>query len=121
MTADATALDAHEQPSDHMRAVWKGYSKAQKEDLLKSGDVDDLSVPEKLAEFPEVGRIPAEKLRAAFSRLAEGDPSTRIPQVDRDAVIHHHPLIPGKLKTSDKQQTETPLLMQHQAFSSFRA
>lgn len=121
MAADATTLDAHEQPSDHMRAVWKGYSKAEKEDLLKGGDIDDLSIPEKLAEFPEVGRIPADKLHTAFSRLADGDPSTRIPQVDHDAVIYHHPLIPGKLKILENHQTEMRLLTQPQAFSSFRA
>lgn len=102
MTVDLTTLDAHEQPSDHMRAIWKSYCKTEKGDLLKSGDIDDLSLPEKIAEFQRAGSISAEKLRAAFSRLAAGDPSVSIPQVDQDAIIYHHPLIPGKLifKTS---------------------
>lgn len=96
MTVDLTTLDAHEQPSDHMRAIWKGYAKTDKADLLKSHDIDDLSLPEKAAEFKKAGTISAEKLLAAFLRLADGDPSVVIPPVDEDAVIYHHPLIPGK-------------------------
>lgn len=95
MTADATVLDAHEQPSDHMRAIWKGYSKTEKADLLTGGDIDDLSVPEKAAEFVKAGTIPVQRLRAAFSSLTRDDPS--VPQVEEDAVIYHHPLIPGQL------------------------
>lgn len=95
MTVDLTTLDAHEQPSDHMRAIWKGYSKADNDALLEGADIDDLTVPETLAEFHRAGTIPVEKLQAAFSLLtAEGPP---IPQPDHDAIIYRHPLIPGLL------------------------
>lgn len=87
-------LDAHEQPSDHMRAIWKGYARTEKSGLLNSGIIDDLSVPEKAAEFQKAGIIPAQKLRAAFSSLTRDDPS--VPQVGEDAIIYHHPLVPGE-------------------------
>lgn len=94
MTVDLTTLDAHEQPSDHMRAIWKGYAKAEKADLLNDGDIDDLLVPEKVAEFQKAGSIPADKIRTAFASLAGDDPS--VPQVEEDIAIYHHPILPGK-------------------------
>lgn len=96
MTVDLTTLDAHEQPSDHLRKIWKGYSRADGAAILSGGDIDDLSVPAKLAEFHQSGSIPAEKIRAALSRLAEDDPS--ISEVKQDAAVYHHPLIPGELE-----------------------
>lgn len=92
---DLTTLDAHEQPSDHLRKIWKGYSRADGTAILSGGEVDDLSVPEKLAEFRQAGSIPAEKIRSALSHLAEDDPS--IAEVKQDAAVYHHPLIPGLL------------------------
>lgn len=98
MTVDLTTLDAHEQPSDHMRAIWKGYSKAEDHLLLTSGDVDDLAIPEKLAEFDRAGSISAEKLHVAFSRLTEDASSVVHSDLsDHDAVIYRHPLVPGLL------------------------
>lgn len=94
MTVDLTTLDAHEQPSDHLRKIWKGYSRADKGTILSGGEIDDLSVPEKLEEFQQAGSIPAEKIRTALSRLAEDDPS--IVEVKQDAAVYHHPLIPGE-------------------------
>lgn len=92
MTVDLTTLDAHEQPSDRMRATWKGYAKTDKADLLRG--VDDLSVPEKAAEFQQAGSIPKEKIRQAFSRLVENEAS--VPQVEHDAPVFYHPILPGK-------------------------
>lgn len=93
MTVDLTTLDAHEQPSDLMRATWKSYAKADKADVLSGGDIDDLLMPEKAAEFQKAGVIPAEKLRTAFSSLV-GECST-VPQVEEDATILYHPILPG--------------------------
>lgn len=76
-----------------MRATWKSYAKADKADLLRGGDMDDLSVPEKAAEFQKAGVVPADKLRAAFSSLV-GEDST-VPQVEEDATILYHPILPG--------------------------
>lgn len=94
MTVDLTTLDAHEQPSDLMRATWKSYAKADKADLLSGGDIDDLSVPEKAAQFQKAGVIPAEKLERAFkSLIGEG---SSMPQVKEDATILYHPILPGE-------------------------
>lgn len=95
MTVDLTTLDAHEQPSDHLRATWKSYSKAENSHLLKGADIDDLTIPEKRVEFERAGTIPAEKLRTAFSHLTKDD--SPVPQPDHDAIIYRHPLIPGLL------------------------
>ncbi|CAN8097852.1 unnamed protein product [Discula destructiva] len=99
MTVDISTLDAHEQPSDHMRAIWKGYAKADNSNLIKSGDIDDLSSPDKLAEFQIAGTIPVEKLKTAFSYLAgdDSDEPPISPAPERDALIYHHPLLPGLL------------------------
>lgn len=94
MTLDLTTLDAHEQPSDHLRAIWKGYAKTENVNLLSSGDIDDLSVPEKAAEFQKAGSISADSIRTAYTRLAGDDPSIAL--VDKDIDVLHHPLIPGK-------------------------
>lgn len=94
MTADLTNLDAHEQPSDQMRAIWKSFAKTEKDILLREGNIDDLSLSEKAAEFQKSGTIPAEKIRQAFSCLTENDPF--ISQVEDDAIIYHHPIIPGE-------------------------
>lgn len=94
---DLTTLDAHEQPSDYLRKQWKGYSRADGAAILCGSDIDDLSVPEKLAEFQQSGSIPAEKIRTALSRLAEDDLS--IAEVKQDAAIYHHPLIPGEFSS----------------------
>lgn len=95
MAVDLSTLDAHEQPSDHMRAIWKAYSKTDDKDLLKSADIDDLSIPEKLANFDVAGTIPAETMLAAFSHLT-GDDTSMLPP-EEDAAIYHHPLLPGLL------------------------
>lgn len=105
MTVDLSTLDAHEQPSDHMRAIWKSYSKADDKDLLKSDDIDDLSVPEKLAEFKVAGIIPAEKLLAAFSCVNGNE--APISRPEQDAVIYHHPLLPGLLLVPNLMPPDT--------------
>lgn len=93
MTADITTLDAHEQPSDEMRAKWKGYSKSDQKDLFNSKDIDDLRVPEKAAQFVVAGKIPVEQLQSSFDHLQPGISSTLDLQ---DAPIYYHPLLPGE-------------------------
>ncbi|PSS03395.1 hypothetical protein BD289DRAFT_478560 [Coniella lustricola] len=95
MAIDLTTLDAHEQPSDHMRAIWKGYSRREKADLLNSGDIDDLLVPEKAAEFCKAGSIPADRIKTAFSHLTGDGPESH--QVEQDADIYYHSILPGLL------------------------
>jgi hypothetical protein len=98
MTADITELDAHEQPSDELRAKWKTYSKTEQNELIDSGDIDGLDSPEKAAEFRIAGAIPVERLRGSFAHILPSD-STEF-QVEKDAPIYYHPLLPGKSKPS---------------------
>jgi len=94
MTAEITELDAHEQPSDELRAKWKGYAKADQKDLIEnvSRDIDDLTLAEKAAEFCLAGTIPAEQLNRSFSHLCPSDASVT---VEQDAPIYYHPILPG--------------------------
>lgn len=91
MTADIASLDAHEQPSDELRAKWKAYSRLEAADLSKH-DIDDLQVPEKAAEFVVAGSIATEQLRASFSHLSP-DVASKLPL--NDIPIYYHPLLPG--------------------------
>ncbi|KAL2135835.1 hypothetical protein VTI74DRAFT_6764 [Chaetomium olivicolor] len=95
MTVDIKHLDAHEQPSDELRAKWKGFSRAEAKDLLSGKDVDDLQDPESAAEFCIAGTIPVDMLNRSFqhicSELAPGCQATK------DAPIYYHPLLPGLL------------------------
>ncbi|KAM7218127.1 alpha-ketoglutarate-dependent dioxygenase abh1 [Rhypophila decipiens] len=94
MGAEITELDAHEQPSDELRAKWKSYAKADQKDLINNRDIDDLTVPEKAAEFVVAGSIPAEQLNQAFSHICPSDAPIK---VDKDAPIYYHPILPGLL------------------------
>lgn len=97
MTVDIKELDAHEQPSDELKAKWKNYSRTEQQDLADNGDIDDLDSQEKIAEFCLAGTIPAERLNASFRHVypAEATPF----QVDKDAPIYYHPLLPGESQT----------------------
>lgn len=92
MTVDISSLDAHEQPSDELRAKWKAYSKTEAADLSRH-DIDDLRISEKAAEFVLAGKIPTDQLRTSFDHLSPGLSSG----LDlEDAPIYYHPLLPGQ-------------------------
>jgi len=97
MTVDIKDLDAHEQPSDELKARWKAFSKTEQQQLVSSGDIDDLESPETAAEFCVAGTIPAEQINASIRHLYPTDATT--PQVEKDATIYFHPLLPGELGT----------------------
>jgi hypothetical protein len=92
MTVDITSLDAHEQPSDELRAKWKAYSKTEVADLSRH-DIDDLRIPEKAAEFVLAGKIPTDQLRTSFTHLSQ-DITSSVELAD--APIYYHPLLPGQ-------------------------
>ncbi|CAK7236718.1 hypothetical protein SBRCBS47491_009733 [Sporothrix bragantina] len=124
MTADITALDAHEQPSEYLRGKWKIYSKAAPEDIASSGDIDEIEVPaedssdgaegnkSRRQTFQPVSTLPGERIRAAFEEfLADKSPvdgdvgnddETKIDgdkaaSETPDIPIYAHPLLPGLL------------------------
>jgi hypothetical protein len=92
---DISELDAHEQPSDELRAAWKSYSKADQDAILKGNDIDDLSRPEKAAEFVCAGTISRQQLLESFGHILEGEVSSSL-VVEKDAPIYYHPILPGK-------------------------
>lgn len=95
MTQDIKDLDAHEQPSDELRAKWKAFSRAEPKDLLNSPEIDDLQNLERAAEFRLAATIPVETLNRAFQHIRPG--ATPEFQATQDAPIYYHPLLPGKL------------------------
>ena len=93
MTQDLTTLDAHEQPSERLRGLWKAISKSNQEELLRSPDIDDIRSPEYLARLQQAGSISAGRISAAFAHVT--DPSSG-PEADiKDAPIYYHPMLPG--------------------------
>ncbi len=94
MTADAAPLDAHEPPSDELRALWKGYARVDAGELTERADVDDLLVPERAAEFRLSSAIPSTTLSRVFSDFAQDGGGCAV-QVGRDAPVYHHPALPG--------------------------
>ena len=94
MGVDITELDAHEQPSEELKAQWKAYSKTDQKELLAGADIDDLASSESRKEFQVAGTVPAERLNNSFKHLLEG--SGLDVQVHDDAPIYFHPLLPGR-------------------------
>ncbi|KAL2174595.1 uncharacterized protein P884DRAFT_208546 [Thermothelomyces heterothallicus CBS 202.75] len=94
MTVDIKHLDAHEQPSDELRAKWKAVSKTEPKDV-RSEDVDDLQDPSSAAEFRVAGSISSEVLNRSFRHLCPSD--TLEFQASKDVPIYYHPLLPGLL------------------------
>ena len=92
MTQDLTSLDAHEQPSDRLRAIWKSISKTDQEELLRSHEIDDPRSPAFLTQLHQAGSIAASRMSDAFAHVT--DPSTAAADV-QDAPIYYHPMIPG--------------------------
>ncbi|KAK4234333.1 hypothetical protein C8A03DRAFT_37898 [Achaetomium macrosporum] len=97
MTVDIKHLDAHEQPSDELRAKWKAFSKAEPKDLLNSRDIDDLQNLESAAEFRHAGTIPVDILNSSFRHICPNDPPGF--KATKDCPIYYHPLLPGKPPT----------------------
>lgn len=97
MTGGIKDLDAHEQPSDELRAKWKTFSKAEPKDLLNNPNlnIDDLQIPERAAEFCLAATISVETLNRAFQHICP-DNSPEF-QATKDAPIYYHPILPGKL------------------------
>ncbi|KAK0616566.1 oxidoreductase [Immersiella caudata] len=95
MTVEIKELDAHEQPSEELKAKWKSYSKTDQQELIDSGEINDLESPEKRAEFVLAGTIPAERLNTSFKAITP--PGSTPVQVDKDVPIYFHPLLPGLL------------------------
>ncbi|KAL2755568.1 hypothetical protein ACRALDRAFT_1082247 [Sodiomyces alcalophilus JCM 7366] len=98
MTTDITHYDAHEQPSDDLRATWKSYSKAEHKDLLNHPDIDDPRSEAQREEYRVAGTITAKQMTDAFSHIHK-EPLD--PLCIQDTPILYHPLLPGLLIVPD--------------------
>ncbi|KAI1504758.1 hypothetical protein F5X99DRAFT_370898 [Biscogniauxia marginata] len=95
MTLDLTTLDAHEQPSDELRGLWKKYYRTDHAEFVNHPDIDEVSLSDDGGSFQLAGKIPGEKLRNAVQQL-EGDDITAAAAV-KDVPIYFHLLLPGLL------------------------
>lgn len=93
MTVDIKDLDAHEQPSEELRAQWKIHSKADQQHLIDSGDIDDLECPERPTKVCLAGTIPVDRLNAALKHITPPDATPVV--AEKEAPIYIHPLLPG--------------------------
>lgn len=85
-----TDLDAHQQPSDSMKAKWKSYSKMDASAFIDNTHIDDPRAPISETGFQEAGVITAAQLQEAFAHI---DPTFSEPV--SDVPILFHPLLPG--------------------------
>ncbi|KAL7800897.1 hypothetical protein V8C43DRAFT_179575 [Trichoderma afarasin] len=95
MAPGALDLDAHEQPSDQMKAEWKYFSRLDQNVLLKETPLDDPRLPIEESGFCLSGHIPRAQISEAFSHL--GPEFAKEGAEDGDAPILYHPLLPGLL------------------------
>ncbi|KAH7312152.1 hypothetical protein B0I35DRAFT_436248 [Stachybotrys elegans] len=86
-------LDAHEQPSDRMRAEWKAFTRLEQPALQQDARIDDPRLPLEQNGFRQAGAIPESCLKQAFSQLGPEYPDL----ATADVPIIHHPLLPGLL------------------------
>lgn len=91
MSFNLTELDAHEQPSDEMRAEWKGFSRQEHTSLLNDPRVDDPRAPLEISGFQTAGNLPQAQVAGAFAKLGPEYASF----AQGDAPIIFHPLLPG--------------------------
>ncbi|KAM0415830.1 hypothetical protein ACHAPT_013190 [Fusarium lateritium] len=92
-TTNLTELDAHEQPSDEMRAEWKGFMRQDQQSLLNDPRIDDPRAPLEKSGFRTVTTLPRAQIASSFTHL---DPELASQAKGHVSVIHH-PLIPGLL------------------------
>lgn len=93
MTIDLSSLDAHEQPSDKLRTLWKKYYRTDHAEFANHPDIDELNIASSEG-FELSGCIPAEKLKESFQLL---QPKIQNEADFKDAPIYSHPLLPGLL------------------------
>ncbi len=94
MTVDLTTLDAHEQPSDELRHMWKKYSRTDHKEFIEHPDIDDLhSARDNNGPFEIAGNISRDRLLDSFKKLEGHD--WQADQEIQDAPIYFHPLLPG--------------------------
>jgi hypothetical protein len=86
-------LDAHEQPSERMRAEWKSFARLEQPALQQDVRIDDPRLPLEQNGFEQAGILPASRLKQAFSQLGPEYPDL----ATTDTPIIHHPLLPGPL------------------------
>ncbi|KAH6887536.1 hypothetical protein B0T10DRAFT_489906 [Thelonectria olida] len=93
MTVSLTELDAHEQPSDHMRAEWKGISRKEPSELVNDPRIDDPRAPLEQSGFVPFSSLPKEQVASSFAQLGP----EYVKYAEADVPIIHHPLLPGLL------------------------
>lgn len=86
-------LDAHEQPSEQMKAEWKHFSRLDQDVLLQQTPLDDPRRPLEESGFHLAGHIPRSQISQAFSHLRPDFAA----EAGDDAPIIYHPLLPGML------------------------
>ncbi|CAM1505736.1 Fc.00g113730.m01.CDS01 [Cosmosporella sp. VM-42] len=88
-----TELDAHEQPSDEMRAEWKSFSRQDPSTLVEDARIDDPRCPQNLSGFCTARSLPRTQVADSFAHL---DPELAS-QARSDVPVLYHPLLPGLL------------------------
>ncbi|KJK81718.1 hypothetical protein H634G_02980 [Metarhizium anisopliae BRIP 53293] len=93
MTVSLAELDAHEQPSDEMRAEWKHFYRLDPSVMVQDPRIDDPRLPLSENGFQASGKIDKTQVADAFAAL--GDHLRSFAQEDIPVISHS--LLPGLL------------------------
>ncbi|KAH0601831.1 hypothetical protein MHUMG1_00710 [Metarhizium humberi] len=93
MTVSLAELDAHEQPSDEMRAEWKHFYRLDPSVVVQDPRIDDPRLPLSENGFQAAGKIDKTQVADAFAAL--GDHLRSLAQEDIPVISHS--LLPGLL------------------------
>ncbi|OAQ97005.1 hypothetical protein LLEC1_05986 [Akanthomyces lecanii] len=88
-----TEYDAHEQPTEEMRAKWKAWARMEAKDVKDHPRIDDPRKPTEESGFIRTSSITKEQRREAFSQFG----AEYADEAKEDVTVLHHPLLPGLL------------------------
>lgn len=104
MTVSLAELDAHEQPSDEMRAEWKHFYRLDPSVVVQDPRIDDPRLPLSENGFQASGKIDKTQVTDAFAAL--GDHLRSFAQEDIPVISHS--LLPGKIKNDPQPGVPPP-------------
>ncbi|KAJ6780180.1 hypothetical protein PWT90_04408 [Aphanocladium album] len=91
--ATITEIDAHEQPTEQMRAQWKSWAKMDAKEANDHERIDDPRKSPAKSGFIQTSSITKEQKREAFSQFGD----EYADEAKEDTPVLHHPLLPGLL------------------------
>ncbi|KAJ3472070.1 hypothetical protein NLG97_g11314 [Lecanicillium saksenae] len=94
--ATITEIDAHEQPTEDMRAKWKSWAKMEAKEAKDHERIDDPRKSPAESGFIQTSFITREQKREAFAQFGDAYAD----EAKEDTPVLYHPLLPGEPRHS---------------------